>query len=162
PTTFTPVSWQALALPYIEQDNLGKTILPNDPAYAGGLNANRLAGGVRINLFLCPSYAEIRSSSTIDNTSAGNAYTTHYVGNGGPKGTNLTTGQPYPINNAGNGQGGHATDGVLPMYPSPTGSTAVPAPPSGVTIAGITDGTSSTFMVFEVAWKGLELSPGSL
>ena len=29
-------------------------------------------------------------------------------------------------------------------------------------MVGITDGTSNTLMIFEVAWKGLELSPGSL
>jgi prepilin-type processing-associated H-X9-DG protein len=31
-----------------------------------------------------------------------------------------------------------------------------------VTIPAIKDGTSNTLMVFEIAWKGLEVSPGSL
>ena len=161
PRNFTTVSWQALVLPYIEQDALGKTILPNAQAYAGGQNANRQAGGIRISIFLCPSYDQERSHSTIDNTAGANAFTTHYVGNAGPKGTNLTTGQPYGINNTGD-QGGHATDGVLPLYPSPTGSSAVPAQPAAITLTDITDGTSGTIIVFEVAWQGLERSPGSL
>jgi prepilin-type processing-associated H-X9-DG protein len=157
------VSWQALVLPYVEQDALGKTILPNDPAYAAGQNANRVAGQFRVPVYFCPSYGQERSSSTIDNISGfGNAYTTHYVGNAGPKGTNPTTGAAYGINNPGNGQGGHASDGVLPLYPSATGSTAIPSQPSAITITGITDGTSNTLMVFEVAWVGLERSPGSL
>ena len=159
PASFTTVSWQALILPHIEQDNLGRTILPLSPAYSN--NANRAAGGNRIAMFLCPSYDQVRSSSTIDNTGGANAFTTHYVGNSGPKGTNPTTGTLYGVNFAGNGQGGHAADGVLPIYPSATGSTAIPFP-AAITITDIADGSSNTMMIFEVAWRGLELSPGSL
>jgi prepilin-type N-terminal cleavage/methylation domain-containing protein/prepilin-type processing-associated H-X9-DG protein len=163
PASFTSVSWQALVLAYVEQDNLGKTILPNAAAYSGGQNANRVAGRNRISVFLCPSYGTVLSSSTIDNiTGFGNAFTTHYVGNSGPKGTNPTTGSAYGINYPANGQGGHATDGILPLYPTPTGSTAVPGAAAAVKMTDITDGTSNTLMVFEVAWQGLELSPGSL
>jgi prepilin-type N-terminal cleavage/methylation domain-containing protein/prepilin-type processing-associated H-X9-DG protein len=158
----TAIGWQALILAYIEQDNLFRTMLPFQAAYSPA-NANRAAGGTRIKIFLCPSYGEVRSSSTIDNTGGANAFTIHYVGNGGPKGTNPTTGQPYGINFASNGQGGHATDGVLPLYPAVhSGSATNPPPAAGVTITDITDGSSSTLMVFEVAWKGLETPPGSL
>src|SRR5262249_15079208 len=145
-----------------EEDNWGKTILPNAPAYSAGQNANRLAGQFRMTVFLCPSYNQNLSSSTIDNTAAGLAYTTHYVGNSGPKGTNPLTGAAYGLNYLNNGQGGHASDGVLPLYPSVTGSTAIPGLPAGVTLPEFTDGTSNTLMVFEVAWNGLELIPGSL
>jgi prepilin-type processing-associated H-X9-DG protein len=163
PASFTTVSWQALILPYIEQDALGKTILPNSPAYSGGQNANRVAGRFRITVLLCSSYNQEQSSSTIDNISGfGNAYTTHYVGNAGPKGINPMTGTAYGINNLNNGQDGHASDGILPLYPTATGSTAIPSSPSAVTLTGISDGTSNTLMVFEVAWSGLERSPGSL
>src|SRR5262245_35505713 len=162
PASFTSVSWQALVLAYVEQDNLGKTILPNAPAYAAGQNANRLAGQFKMAVFLCPSYNQNLSSSTIDNTAAGLSYTTHYVGNSGPLGTNPISGAAYGSNFLTNGQGGHATDGVLPLYPTPTGSTAIPSVPAAVKILDITDGTSNTLMVFEVAWSGLEASPGSL
>ena len=163
PASFTSVGWQALILPFIEQDALGKTILPNAASYASGQNANRVAGQFRIAMLLCPSYSEERSGSTIDNiTGFGNAYTTHYVGNAGPKGTNPTNGAAYGINHPSNGQGGNASDGVLPLFPTATGSTAVPSTPAGVALTGITDGTSNTLMAFEVAWNGLELSPHSL
>jgi prepilin-type N-terminal cleavage/methylation domain-containing protein/prepilin-type processing-associated H-X9-DG protein len=145
-------------LSFIEQDNLARTTLLDQPAYTPA-NANRAAGGNRINMFLCPSYSEIRSHSTIDNTGGQNAYTTHYVGNMGPIGTNLTTGQPYPAITGGS-QGPQATDGVLPLYPSVI--TASPTVAAGVTIAAITDGTSNTLMLFEVAWRGLEVAPAAL
>jgi prepilin-type N-terminal cleavage/methylation domain-containing protein/prepilin-type processing-associated H-X9-DG protein len=163
PASFTSVSWQALVLSYFEQAALGQTILPNAAAYQGGQNANRVAGQHRLSVLLCPSYGEERSSSTIDQvTGFGLAYTLHYVGSSGPKGTNPTTGAAYGTNFLNNGQGGHATDGILPLYPSPTGSTAIPATPAGVAIPAISDGTSNTLMVFEAAWSGMEASPGSL
>ena len=163
PAGFTPVGWQALVLPQIEQGPLGATILPNAPAYSGGQNANRVAGRYRLSVLLCPSFTQVESSSTIDNiTGAGLAFTTHYVGNSGPKGTNPTNGVAYATNYLTNGQGGHAADGILPLYPVATGSTAVPATPLAVTMDVITDGTSNTLMVFEVAWRGLEAAPGSM
>ena len=156
----TSVSWHALILPYIEQTALGQTINPSLPAYSVAGNVNRLAGGNRIAVFLCPSYDQVHSSSTIDNLPGGAlAYTTHYVGNAGPKGTNPVTGAAYNVSTASN-QGGLACDGVLPYHPSLTSTN--PAPPGGVRIADITDGTSNTLLVFEVAWRGLEASPGSL
>src|SRR5919109_288388 len=50
-------------------------------------------------------------------TPTANDITTHYVGNAGPTGTNLTTGQPYPAITGGS-QGPLATSGILPIYPS--------------------------------------------
>src|SRR5262249_22118846 len=111
-------------------------------------------------VFLCPSYDQELSSSTIDNVNGQTAYTIHYAGNAGPKGTNPVTGAAYGINNPGNGQGGLATDGILPYHPSVV--SANPTPPGSVKITDITDGTSNTLMLFEVAWRGLEASPGSL
>ncbi len=153
----TSLGWTWAVLPYIEQDNLFRTMNPAVGAYATGVN--RTAGANRVATFLCPSYSEERSSSTIDNTAAGNAFTTHYVGNMGPKGTNPASGTAYTWQNAG-GQGGRALEGVLPYHTSAL--TSAPARTSGVTIVGITDGTSNTLMLFEVAWKGLEVAPGAL
>src|SRR5688572_16939942 len=51
----TGVSWQALILPYIEQDALGRTINPNVGGYVAGVNRNAAAN--RIATFLCPSYS---------------------------------------------------------------------------------------------------------
>jgi prepilin-type N-terminal cleavage/methylation domain-containing protein/prepilin-type processing-associated H-X9-DG protein len=158
---YTSVSWLALILPYIEQTALGQMANPNLPAYAVAGNVNRLLGGNQISVFLCPSYEQINSSSTIDNMPSGAlAFTTHYVGNAGPKGTNPSTRTAYNVNLPTTGQGGLACDGILPYHP--TLSSSNPASPGGVKISDITDGMSNTLMVFEVAWRGLEVSPGSL
>ena len=152
----TSIGWNSMILPFIEQDNIWRQMNPAIGAYAAGANRNQ--GANRIKTFLCPSYSEELSGSTIDNTAAGNAYTTHYVGNAGPLGTNPQTGAAYGQNPS--GQGFMATDGVLPYHAAVT--TAAPTRTAGVTIVGITDGTSNTLMAFEVAWRGLELSPNSL
>jgi prepilin-type N-terminal cleavage/methylation domain-containing protein/prepilin-type processing-associated H-X9-DG protein len=165
PGNATGVSWLALVLPYIEQKAIGERVLPNDRSYSGGQNANRVLGQFKIPVFFCPSYIEQRSSSTIDNiTGFGNAYTTHYVGNMGPIGTNPATNAPYESNpiSGSTSQGPLACEGVLPLHPRQIAANPGPAGAEGVRIAMITDGTSNTLMVHEVSWKGLELSPGSL
>src|SRR5688572_30752578 len=111
PRNQTSVGWNTFILPYIEQDNIFKLMNPlGAGAYASGVNRNQ--GANRIAMFLCPSYDQERSSSTIDNVSGQNAFTIHYVGNMGPKGTNPTTGAAYAWRN--NAQGGLAYDGTLP------------------------------------------------
>lgn len=155
----TSIGWNALILPYIEQDNIFKLMNPAIGAYSSGVNRNQ--GINRIDVFLCPSYDQERSNSTIDNVSGQNAFTIHYVGNMGPRGTNPQTGGAYG-QNTGASQGPLATEGILPYHTTPTGSTSRPNPLGAVKITDITDGTSNTLMVFEVAWSGLEKSPGTL
>jgi prepilin-type N-terminal cleavage/methylation domain-containing protein/prepilin-type processing-associated H-X9-DG protein len=152
----TSLGWNSYVLPFIEQDNIWKQMNPAIGAYATGANRNQ--GANRIKTFLCPSYSEERSGSTIDNAAGQNAFTTHYVGNMGPLGTNPQTGAAYGQNPS--GQGFIATDGILPYHAGV--ATANPTVKSAVNIVGITDGTSNTLMVFEVAWRGLELAPNSL
>ena len=162
PGSNTGVSWHALILPYIEQKALGEQVLPDQASYSPS-NANRQLGRYPIAMFFCPSYMEKQSSSTIDNTTVGLAYSTHYVGNMGPIGTKPGSTSQYdvtPTPPATTSQGPLACEGVLVMHPVPAASN--PSVPEGVRIAMITDGTTNTLMVFEVAWKGLELSPGSL
>jgi prepilin-type processing-associated H-X9-DG protein len=154
----TSIGWTAMVLPFVEQDAIWKGMNPNIGAYVGGVNRN--AGQFRIPVFICPSYQQERSSSTIDNAAGQLAFTTHYVGNAGPYGVNPMTGAAYQVNGAASSQGGLACEGMLPYYPSFTSAT--PTKPAGVTMNGIQDGTSNTLMVFEVTWNGLELSPGSL
>jgi prepilin-type N-terminal cleavage/methylation domain-containing protein/prepilin-type processing-associated H-X9-DG protein len=155
----TSIGWNSFVLPYIEQDTVWRTMNPQIGAYVTGVN--RTAGGNLIPIFYCPSYGEKFSSSSIDNVPSGAlAYTTHYIGNAGPKGTNPVTGTPYNVNGNPTSQGGLACDGILPYHPF--FSTTEPAVPDGVRITMITDGTSSTLMLFEASWIGLETSPGSL
>jgi prepilin-type N-terminal cleavage/methylation domain-containing protein len=155
----TSIGYNVMILPFIEQKAMGDQVNPAIGAYAAGVNRN--LGANRVSTFLCPSYDQVQSNSTIDNVNGVNAFTIHYVGNAGPRGTNPVGGVAYAQNTGAN-QGPLACDGILPYYPSPTGSTTRPTKPLGVTFGGITDGTSNTLMLFEVAWKGLELSPGSL
>jgi prepilin-type processing-associated H-X9-DG protein len=154
----TAIGWSAFVLPYVEQQAIFMQMNPMIGAYAAGVNRNQ--GANRLSVYLCPSYTELQSNSTIDNVSGQNAFTIHYVGNMGPKGTNLTTGVAYNVNTTGAGQGALACDGILPYHASLT--TTNPAQPGGVKIADITDGTSNTIMLMETAWSGLEVAPGSL
>ncbi|MBM3997723.1 MAG: DUF1559 domain-containing protein [Planctomycetes bacterium] len=157
----TSIGWQVFILPWLEQEPLFKQANPTLAAYAVAGNVNRQMGGNRISVFLCPSYSNEQSSSTIDNMSNGQlAFTIHYCGNAGPSGTNPTTGVPYNVNGLGSSQGGLACDGMLPYYPTRTNAT--PTVPSSVNFNQVPDGVSNTLMLFEVAWNGLELSPGSL
>jgi len=155
----TGVSWQALTLPFVEQRSIGERVLPDQPSYTVG--PNRDLGQYKIPILLCPSYVVQRSSSNIDDIAGNLAYTTHYVGNMGPIGTNPATGSAYETN-TGTSQGPLACEGVLPLHPMPVASNPGFANAQSVKMSMITDGTSNTLMVFEVAWKGLELSPGSL
>jgi prepilin-type N-terminal cleavage/methylation domain-containing protein/prepilin-type processing-associated H-X9-DG protein len=156
----TSIGWNSMILPYVEQDNIWRLMNPAVGAYSSGVNRNQ--GVNRVAVFLCPSYGEERSSSTIDNVSGGNAYTIHYVGNMGPKGTNPVTGTAYAVNGPTSSQGGLACEGMLPYHASLSSATPTITSLAAVRMTDVTDGTSNTLMVFEVAWKGLELSPGSL
>jgi prepilin-type N-terminal cleavage/methylation domain-containing protein/prepilin-type processing-associated H-X9-DG protein len=153
----TSIGWNSLILPMIEQGAIYTQLNPAIGAYATGVNRNQ--GVNRVNLFLCPSYTEELSSSNIDDINGVLAFTIHYAGNMGPKGTNPVSGAAYGWNNIGT-QGGLAYEGVLPYNAGPY--TALPAKTTGVPLTGIGDGSSNTMMVFEVSWKGLEASPGSL
>jgi prepilin-type N-terminal cleavage/methylation domain-containing protein/prepilin-type processing-associated H-X9-DG protein len=155
------LSWLALCLPYIEQQALANTMNPALGTYSTN-NVNTQMGATRISIFLCPSYSQEFSSSTIDspNATSALAYTTHYVGNAGPRRTNPTSGNAYAVNGVGTSQGGLACEGILPYYPSV--SAAQPTTSAGVKMTDITDGTSNTLLAFEVAWTGLEVAPGSL
>jgi prepilin-type processing-associated H-X9-DG protein len=84
------------------------------------------------------------------------AYTNHYAGNAGPKGTNPVTGKAYNVNLLSANQGGFAADGILPFVPFvATAFTPTPGPAS-VSIPEIVDGTSNTLMIFEISWAGLD------
>lgn len=150
------VSWLSLLLPQIEQQAIFDQLLPANPSWEDA--TNRSLGRHRIGTFLCPSAVSDRSSGLTDQVSSGVfAFTTHYVGNMGPVGTNVTTGTTYPVY-PGGGHGQLACLGVFPLHPAAGAANPWPQQAVGVTVAGITDGTSRTLMAFEVSWRGLETS----
>jgi prepilin-type N-terminal cleavage/methylation domain-containing protein/prepilin-type processing-associated H-X9-DG protein len=156
------IGWICFILPFLERQELAGQANPDAAAYSSGQNANRKLGQYRIPGLYCPSYAVDRSGSTVDNIAnfngtgaAGNAYTTHYVGNAGPIGTNPATGAAYAKNPT-TGDSDFACDGILPFVPFTTSTN--PATAKGVKAAQVADGMSKTLMVLEVAWKGLEES----
>ncbi|MFM8495089.1 MAG: DUF1559 domain-containing protein [Planctomycetia bacterium] len=160
------VGWLCLVLPFIEQAAISSGVDVAAAAYEAGQNTNRKLGQHRIPTFFCPSYAVDRSGSTLDQVTNFNgtgttqkAYTTHYVGSAGPIGTNPSNNSVYKKNPT-TGDSDFACEGVLPFVPYTTSSN--PATARGVKLSEITDGTSKTLMIFEVAWQGLEESiPGS-
>jgi prepilin-type processing-associated H-X9-DG protein len=156
----TGVSWHCYILPYIEQEAIYKLVDFNMGSYnsqAAPAKPNQPLGANRIATFLCPSATSELSSSLIDSPNSNTAaYTTHYVGNAGPNGTNLTTGKAYDINLVNQAQGGLAADGVLPFIPTVVASAAPIPKPASVRITDITDGSSNTLMLFEQSWKGMD------
>jgi prepilin-type N-terminal cleavage/methylation domain-containing protein/prepilin-type processing-associated H-X9-DG protein len=150
-------SWHCLILAYIEQGALARKVVPNGGGYGGG--ANQPLGAHRISQFLCPTAQSDLSSNMIDSPDGVNfAYTTHYVGNAGPKGTNPQSGKAYAVNLLNAAQGGFAADGILPFVPFVVTSASPTPGPASISIPEILDGTSNTLMIFEASWAGLDLA----
>ena len=157
-SNYSGVSWLYRVLPYIEDSGLfGKGNIALESWASGSGNANSALAENRIAAFLCPSFSEVRSASTLDRPRSGstqNAFTSHYVGNAGPIGTNPVTNVAYKKNTTNVATMGFlACEGVLPLLPSVASS--FPATPVSVKLKDITDGTSNTLMIFEVAWKDM-------
>lgn len=152
------VSWLSLILPQIEQQAIFDRLKPANASWADP--GNNDLGRNRIGTFLCPSASRDRASAntTLPIPGFGDPYTTHYVGNMGPIGTNVATGAAYPMlsdsTTNSSVHGNLACGGILPL--SPTEITANPTRAVGVSARDVTDGTSKTLLAFEASWKGLE------
>jgi prepilin-type N-terminal cleavage/methylation domain-containing protein/prepilin-type processing-associated H-X9-DG protein len=155
PNSPAGLSWHVWILPYIEQNAVYSEANMNADAYVNNA-PNQILGATRIPTYLCPSATSEVSSILGDGPpSGGPAFTTHYVGNAGPKGTSVT-GMTYNVSMVTNNQGGLAADGVLPFVPAVYNSLLPEPLPSSVALTDITDGTSNTLMVFEASWHGLD------
>jgi len=150
-TTANELSWHVYILPNIEQGNLYNQFSfasgPfNGPPNNEGPKKNLYALN-RIPTFLCPSStAEQMLTNPPNSSNAGDLvggtppYTTHYYGVMGPKGTNPSTTQPYPLDASGQAtHGGFAQQGVLGRD-------------SKIKLTDLKDGTSNTLMVGEMSW----------
>jgi len=137
----------AYILPFIEQDNLYRLFPTGNTAYS----AHYSMGTNRVDTYLCPSSEEELSLSSGESFNSVRNYTTHYYANLGPVGLNPTTTPPvaYEYRTIGS-QGGYSLAGPL-VVSSPAGNGL-----QGVTMTGVSDGTSNTLLLGEISknkWK---------
>jgi len=143
------LSWNVLILPYIEQGPLYAKFNFNQGDFNGAPNQEGPNKNVhalnRIATFMCPSatqeLATHGSSKLLDGRYT---YTSHYYGVAGPKGTD-PSGNDYPFENSGT-LGGFALNGVL-------------SKDSKIRFADITDGTSNTLALGEIALPNTGYAP---
>lgn len=145
PESFSPparLSFHVRILPFIEQADLfSKADLKksyDELPYTGIVSGTAKFGDIVIDTFLCPSASVFRSQSTAANETGS---TSHYIGIMGPRGQipGRPTGTVYEYS-LGGSFGGPAKQGTLGVN-------------SKVSLAKITDGTSSTLMLGELSWR---------
>ncbi|MCI0379070.1 MAG: DUF1559 domain-containing protein [Gemmataceae bacterium] len=138
-------NWAVLILPYVEQDNLYKnpTVLASINAQLAGTNNNnwRTVRSNKIPPYICPSepFGELPGSRAGGNWARGS-----YAANSGPVSWGGAANGASPTTNLGGSIGTKAGGGVLSIS-----RVAVNAPPSGITLASLTneDGSSNTIMI---------------
>jgi len=126
-------------LPYLEQDNLYKMVVPGVP-----YTSNFAVGNNKVATYFCPSSAEELSKNSGEQANGQTNYTMHYYANLGPLGKNSATGGTYAQRAVG-GQGGYSLDGPVVVE-----TVGAPRP----TLSTITDGTSNTLMIGEISKYG--------
>lgn len=135
------LSWNVLILPYIEQSALYAKFNFNQGDFNGapnneGPNKN-IHALIRIDTFMCPSATQELVTHGSSKLSDGRVpYTSHYYGVMGPTGKD-PWGNDYPFENSGS-YGGFALNGVMNKD-------------SNVRFSDITDGTSNTLALGEIA-----------
>ena len=135
------LSWNVFILPFIEQQSLYEKFDFNYGNFHGGPNRegpNKSINALNpVNDFFCPSATNLfachPSSTLVDGRKT---YTSHYYGVAGPK---IPGSTEYECENPTHQYGGFAKDGVL--YKD-----------SKTRIGDITDGTSNTFILGEIAF----------
>jgi prepilin-type N-terminal cleavage/methylation domain-containing protein len=149
--TESDLAWTTYTLPYFEEGVISDLINFEAGNYQdsdkNGPQFNRIA------VFLCPSLPDNERSNLPTGTSATDAvngvspYTIHYTGVMGPIGTKTGTSVNYLYRNGGTGSdmngsyGPVATQGLLTVD-------------KAVKLKEVTDGTSKTALLGEVAWLG--------
>ncbi|MCC6510172.1 MAG: DUF1559 domain-containing protein [Pirellulaceae bacterium] len=139
------LGWQVFILPFMEQTNLYNSFNFSHNNYTG---VNLLPAATAVKTYLCPSNRvkvnqNGQTPGSGENPASGMAFTTHYYGAMGPKGINpaipggatLFSHDPNPT-----GHGGYSNTGVLFRN-------------SRIGMGDITDGTSNTILVGEIAFE---------
>ena len=148
------LSWNVFILPYMEQQALYERFAFGAGSYRGAPNFEGPAKQVnalnRLDDYLCPSAPQVLAYHNSSKLGDGRqTYTSHYFGVGGPKGTTPGGGTYRHLDNA-------PCVPWNPCHPSDHGGFALQGPlgrDSKVRIKHITDGTSKTLAVGEIAYK---------
>jgi len=136
--TANELAWSVMILPYLDQAAMYNQIDFNLSGFASYSTTNLIGGNEplarkRLAFLLCPSATKLfeNGSTTL--------YTTHYYGNGGPKGTLYNCAYHSSSTECTTAaQGGYSTEGPFERN-------------SRVSIANILDGTSNTILVNEIS-----------
>ena len=133
------LSYLVLILPFVEQANLHKSFNLAQ-AYLGGTNT--ALGLQLVPTYQCPVAPELYSEASFEYVGDKKPFTAHYVGNQGPKNPPANTYRVGPPVT----QGAMAIQGVMGLD-------------TKYRFADITDGTSNTFLIGELAFKLLNIPP---
>jgi len=154
------LSWNVFILPYMEQQALYERFNFRAGSYRGPPNfegpAKQVLALNRIDDYLCPSAStELAYHNSSRLGDGRQTYTSHYFGVGGPKGTTPGGGTYLHLDNPPPGSplgyhGGYALQGPLGLG---CDQECTRAADSKVRIKHITDGTSKTLAVGEIAYK---------
>ena len=135
------LAWTVFILPFMEQTALYHQFDMTHNSYTG---VNLLPAAMAVPMYHCPSQQLKYNSNGAgpgagENPPTGMAYTTHYYGIMGPKGTIPGSTATYPHDPNPTGHGGYSNTGVLFRN-------------SSTKLGEITDGTSNTMLVGEISW----------
>jgi prepilin-type N-terminal cleavage/methylation domain-containing protein len=140
-TSEAGLSFHVLILPFVEQGNLAVQF---DPTKGFRQAPNVQLGLLSVPIYLCPSTDLVKSTSASEKSGSSPLggrfslvdfpWTTHYLGNSGPK-----NGTVYAVEKGSSTNGGLATQGVLFRD-------------SKIRLPDIIDGTSNTFLVGEMSF----------
>jgi prepilin-type processing-associated H-X9-DG protein len=131
------VSYRVRLLPFIEQSAIRAMV-----AEQSSFQDIETLSEKRVTLFLCPSCSEVYQNFTGQPDTS--KFTSHYYGVAGALGTNSATGSQYstdPLKTSFTATGPFANTGAI-VYNG------------RFSLAGVTDGTSNTFLIGEISWNG--------
>jgi prepilin-type N-terminal cleavage/methylation domain-containing protein len=141
------LGWTVSILPQIEQQAIADRMDYNQGSINSATKMEHATN--QIKAFLCPSAvaADMKTKFAGEEWPAGSgqlAWTAHYYGILGPRGTNPMTNVAYKCVNMTEAFGGECQQGVMWQYAS--------------MLSDILDGTSNTYLLGEMSWKDMPYS----